>query len=251
MRRRFFVEQFENGRAQMRGDEAHHLARVLRAEAGQLYELSDGSAVWLARVERATRGHVEFSLVEQIPCTEPKLASALLLSIVKFERFEWALEKATELGVTEIVPLAAARSERALVAAAAKRSVRWKKILRESAQQSRRLRPPELHPAMAAISAFRSTFLSAASAYSVEDATTLLLFLSESREACTLRTVIKNLPPARRVILAVGPEGGWIDEEREAARAAGFAEASLGVGILRTETAVVAALASLNYALGG
>ncbi len=113
MRRRFFVECFEGRRAVLQGDAAHHAARVLRVAPGQVYELSDGSAVWLARVDAAGGKAVEFSLLEQLPAALPKLQTVLLLSIVKFDRFEWALEKATELGVAEIVPLAAARSEKA------------------------------------------------------------------------------------------------------------------------------------------
>src|SRR5215467_1455546 len=154
MRRRFFVEQFVGGRAVLGGDTAHHLGRVLRAEPGQLYELSDGNLVWLARIEEVKRDRVEFSLVENLAAAEQTLKTALLLSVVKFDAFEWALEKATELGVSAIVPLAAARSERALVAAADKRAERWKKIVAEASQQSRRLRVPELCEAVRPAEAF-------------------------------------------------------------------------------------------------
>src|SRR5271167_2804241 len=129
MRRRFFVEKFEDHRAIMEGEAAHHLGRVLRAQTGQLYELSDGQQVWLSRIDRVGRDLVEFALVEQLPAHNPQLHTTLLLSIVKFDAFEWALEKATELGVIRIVPLAAARSEKALLAAAAKRAERWRKLL--------------------------------------------------------------------------------------------------------------------------
>jgi 16S rRNA (uracil1498-N3)-methyltransferase len=122
------VDRFDGDAAVLRGDAAHHLGRVLRAEPGQLYELSDGTAVWLARTERVARKTVEFSLVEPLPAGQARLRVALLLAIIKFERFEWSLEKATELGVDEIVPLIAARSEKALVAAAGKRAARWQKI---------------------------------------------------------------------------------------------------------------------------
>src|SRR5579872_2017013 len=126
MRRRFFVEQFEGDSAVLRGDTAEHLGRVLRAEPGQLYELSDGEKVWLARVERlrlAKRGEssIEFALVEPVAAGEPALRIELLISIVKFDAFEWCLEKATELGASEIVPLAAARTDKALIEAARKR----------------------------------------------------------------------------------------------------------------------------------
>ena len=94
----------------MEGDAAHHLGRVLRAEPGQLYELSDGTRVYLGKIEKVTRDCVDFALVEELLAHPPSLETVLLLSVVKFEAFEWALEKATELGVSTIVPLAASRS---------------------------------------------------------------------------------------------------------------------------------------------
>src|SRR5665213_1930516 len=124
MRRRFFVDEFENGRATLRGEGAHHLGRVLRAEPGQLYELSDGQGLWLARTEIVGRDEVQFTLMEQLPAAVAPVRIELLLAIVKFDRFEWALEKATELGADDISPLAADRSEKGLIAASAKRSER-------------------------------------------------------------------------------------------------------------------------------
>ncbi len=227
----------------MRGEAAHHLGRVLRAEPGQLFELSDGAAVWLGRVERVGRDGVEFFLVEQIPSQEPVLRVTLLLSIVKFDRLEWCLEKATELGVSDVVPLDAARSERALVAAAPKRSARWERILIESAQQARRLRPPKLHP----LSQPRVAFAGVGT--QTRGLGTLPIVLSERPGVQPLRTHLEG-KGASSATLAIGPEGGWTDEELEIAGAAGFVEASLGGLILRTETAVIAALAMLNYALG-
>jgi 16S rRNA (uracil1498-N3)-methyltransferase len=248
MRRRFFVEKFEAGRAELRGEAAKHLGRVLRAEPGQLYELSDGEQVWLGRVEKNSRAPIasgrgnkdgaaiEFALIEQIPATESALSIKLLLSIVKFERMEWSLEKATELGVAEIVPLAAARSEKALILAAAKRASRWKKILIESAQQSRRLRPPVL-----------TELAKTEDAFAEADAGARII-LSERTDAKPLREILPAVS-ANEVCLAIGPEGGWTDAEFAAAERNGFQEASLGREILRTETAVIASLAILRYAL--
>jgi 16S rRNA (uracil1498-N3)-methyltransferase len=237
VRRRFFVEKFHGQTALVSGDRAHHLGVVLRAQAGQLYELSDGTRVCLGRIEKVARDNVEFALLEELAAQEPKLQVVLLLSVVKFDAFEWAIEKATELGVTEIVPLAAARSEKALIAAAEKRSERWRKIVLEAAQQSRRVRLPTLQP----VARPEAVFLARADR--------LGIFLSERADAPSLRTAFKDRA-ASEAVLAIGPEGGWTDEERDAALNAGFHEASLGRLILRTETAVIAALASLAYALG-
>lgn len=132
MRRRFFVDEFNADRAVLTGEAAHHLGRVLRAEPGQMYELSDGSSVWLATIEVASKDRVEFSLVEPVPVRVSALDKTLLLAVVKFNAFEWALEKATELGVNRIVPLAAARSEKGLLTAAGKRAERWRRIAFEA-----------------------------------------------------------------------------------------------------------------------
>ena len=244
MRRRFFVDEFENGAAVMRGEAAHHLARVLRAERGQLYELSDGESVWLARIDDVARDAIEFALLERIPAHVPPLRISLLLAIVKFDRFEWALEKATELGVDEVIPLAADRSEKGLIAASAKRAERWKKILVESAQQSRRLSVPVLHDA-----GRPQDVLGATNAH-------IRLMLSERAGATPMRELLE---PASKTLqtgeilnlaIAIGPEGGCTDAEFASALGAGFSEAALGVNILRTETAVCAALAAAQYACG-
>lgn len=244
MRRRFFVGQFTENSAAIEGDTAHHLGRVLRAQPGQLYELSDGNKVFLGRIETVTRDRIDFALEEEIPAYQPAVETTLLLSIVKFDAFEWALEKATELGVSVIVPLAAARSERALLAAADKRSERWKKIVAEASQQSRRVRMPELRAVIRPAQAFGEAGVGAAAAL-------VKVMLSERIGAASLRSVLTHsLAAPEGVVLAIGPEGGWTEEEFETAQAAEFQEASLGRLILRTETAVIAALASLNYAFG-
>ena len=221
----------------MQGEAAHHLGRVLRAQPGQLYELSDGRHVCLASIEKVNRDRIEFAIVEELSVHPPKLDTVLLLSVVKFEAFEWALEKATELGVGTIVPLAAARSEKALLEATTKRSERWKKILLEASQQSRRLRVPSLLPLTKPEAAFSS------------QKDSLCVMLSERPDALPLRTFLEG-QSGPKAALAIGPEGGWTDAEFAAAHAAQFREASLGKLILRTETAVIAALASLNFALG-
>jgi 16S rRNA (uracil1498-N3)-methyltransferase len=254
MRRRFFVDRFDSNSATLSGEAAEHLGRVLRAEPGQLYELSDGNTVWLARVERVAlsrRGdnRIEFALVERIPAREPRLDLTLLLSIVKFDRFEWCLEKATELGVTQIIPLAAAHTEKRLLDAAAKRLPRWEKILLESAQQARRLRPPILRGVSVASRKNESAGAAIRPADAFTRSTAPLKFIfSERREARPIREVLMGAKGSSAA-LAVGPEGGWADDEFAAAHASGFLEVSLGENILRAETAVIAALAILRFAL--
>jgi 16S rRNA (uracil1498-N3)-methyltransferase len=243
MRRRFFVDEFAGRSAVLRDEAAHHLSRVLRAESGQLYELSDGESVWLARTESVGRDEVHFSLLESLPVHASPVRITLLLAIVKFDRFEWAIEKATELGVDEITPLAADRCEKGLLAAAAKRADRWERILTESAQQARRLRVPVLGEAAKTEGAFRDV------------SAQIRLLLSERTGVTPMRDLLEPSAAAVRdgvmnIALAIGPEGGWTDAEFLAGKSAGFSEAALGMNILRTETAVCAALAAVQYAFG-
>lgn len=241
MRRRFFVERFAGGKARLTGEAAHHLGRVLHAEPGQLYELSDGNSVFLARIERIAAGDIDFSLLEALPGPGASPEIVLLLAIVKFDRFEWALEKATELGAHTIVPLAAERSAKALVQASAKRAERWRKILHESAQQARCLRPPTLD----AIERPAAAFAQASGGSNI--------LFSERPSAPPAKAVFERLASKtthesspQRITLAFGPEGGWTDQEFAASSAAAFEEASLGRNILRFETAVVAGLAAVH-----
>ena len=244
MRRRFFVDHFQDGAAILRGDAANHLGRVLRGQPGQLFELSDGETLWLAQTETVGREEIHFSLRQQLPAAASPLHITLLLAIVKFDRFEWAIEKASELGADEVVPVIADRCEHGLIAAAAKRAQRWERILAESAQQARRLRIPALRPAAKPRDAWGG---------SDEH---LGLLLSERSGACPLRALLEPAAAARkpgqstRVAISIGPEGGWTDTEFSLAAASGYSEAALGANIMRTETAVCAALAAVQYAFG-
>src|SRR6266852_724961 len=146
-RRRFFVEAVERGHARIVGQDAHHLTRVLRVETGQRYEISDNQSVYLAEVETARKDLVSFAILEQMAQPEPAVRITLIASLIKFERFEELIEKATELGVEAIVAVQAERSEKGLERAAEKRMARWRRIVREASEQSRRARLPELQTA--------------------------------------------------------------------------------------------------------
>lgn len=235
-RRRFFVNEVSRGRAELRGDDARHLTRVLRVEAGQKYEISDNREVYLAEVAMARKDLVDFRILEKLEATEPIVSVTLLASLVKFDRFEWILEKATELDVAAIVPVEAERSERGLEKAAGKRIERWRRILLESSQQARRAVLPELKDPMPF-----------AKAIQLQGEPRFLL--DESADAAPL---LDSLPAQRsagdQVALLAGPEGGWADHERTHAAANGWVPVTLGPRILRAETAIIGAIAIVNAA---
>jgi 16S rRNA (uracil1498-N3)-methyltransferase len=231
-RRRFFVDQVRKGQAEITGDSAHHLTRVLRVEAGQKFEITDNQRAWLASVETARKDLVRFNVIEELASGPALPHLTLYLALIKFERFEWALEKATELGIARVVPVEANRSEHGLFAGAAKRTERWKRIARESSEQSRRLKVPEIGDAVRLPDVLK-------------DSSTHRCWLEEQPGAKPLLDAF-TFQEEDSVAMLIGPEGGWIDSERHQFNQAGWTAGSLGPSILRAETAVCAALGVLT-----
>ena len=235
MRRRFFVEQIRNGHAEISGEDARHLTRVLRVEVGQKYEISDNQNAYLAEVETARKEHVAFRTLDRLPARERGVEITLAAAIIKFDHFEWMIEKATELGVARIVPVVTTRTERGLDKAAAKRLERWRRIAMEASQQSRRDFLPEIQEAVGWEEALALP-------------ATHHLALDENSAAPLLSVVPGTRQKTDSVALLVGPEGGWTDEERAAFLASHWLPVSLGPTILRAETAALASLAIVNAA---
>jgi 16S rRNA (uracil1498-N3)-methyltransferase len=236
-RRLFFVPEVRRGAAEISGADAEHLIRVLRAEPGQIYEISDNRQRYLAKIEAARKSVVVFQVVERLPDGPATASVHLYPALFKFDRFEWMVEKATELGVTSITPFEAVRTERGLSQAAAKRRARWERIALESSQQSRRAKLPEVHPAIDFDHAIRDQFK-------------VRLMLDENETAIPILVAIEECCPEKgvddNVALMLGPEGGWTESEREAIREAGWRSCSLGSAILRAETAALAGLSVIH-----
>ena len=231
MRRRFFVDEVRNGHATIEGGEAHHLTHVLRVEAGQHYEISDNRDVYLADVETARKQAVVFRITGKLAPEPARARITLCASLIKFDRFEWMLEKATELGVARIVPVIAARSERGLDRSAMKRIGRWRRIALESSQQARRAHLPEI---VEPLSFGQVLSQPAAHRY----------VLDEQPSGQTLAKALPgHLAPGDEVVILTGPEGGWTDAERAQFVAAAWTRVTMGPLIFRAETAAISALA--------
>jgi 16S rRNA (uracil1498-N3)-methyltransferase len=233
-RRRWIADRVEGNRAYLRGDHARHLAQVLRAQAGQEFDIATGTSVRRGRVVEASPTQVIFELEGGVDVpSRPEVT--LLLAIFRFERMEWAIEKCTELGVERIVPVVSARTEKHLAMAAGKRAERWRRIARQAAEQSRQWSVPEVaHPIE----------LKAALALDVP----AKIVLAEWHADLSLKQALSN--GMSRLALALGPEGGWTESELRAFCESGWVAASLGTTILRTETAAIAALAVVRAELG-
>jgi len=164
------------------------------------------------------------------------LPVTLVMSVYKFDHMEWAIEKATELGVIAIAPVIARRTEKHLAQSAAKRVERWRRIAHEAAQQSRRSDVPVIQDPLALTERVRET------------SNSTRIVLAEQERSTTLRTALQEAITAAgaempTLEIAIGPEGGWAPEEEALFDASGWRAASLGPRILRAETAAIAALA--------
>lgn len=227
-RRRWIADEVSADCAALLGPHADHLVRVLRAKVGQEFDIVAEGIVRRGRVSRVSEGRVEFELGSEISSADSSNLT-LLLAIFKFDRMEWAIEKCTELGVKKIVPVIARRTDAHLASASVKRVERWVRIATQAAEQSRRAAAPEITSPIKLRDALKLT-----AGFGV--------VLAETETQTTLRYVVTS-HPSEEIALAIGPEGGWTEDELQVFENQGWVLASLGPTILRAETAAIAAVA--------
>jgi 16S rRNA (uracil1498-N3)-methyltransferase len=226
-RRRWIADEVSGNRAALTGDHARHLAQVLRVRVGQEFGIATGREVRHGRVTSVHPDRVEFELGETVEQSK-QAEITVAISVFKFDRMEWAIEKCAELGVARIIPVIGGRTEKHLAAAATKRVERWRRLARQASEQSRRLSPPEMFEPI------KFKELS-------EMAGETRIVLSETEQKLVLKDAIPQ--KSHSVLLAFGPEGGWTEQELSSFCEASWKCASLGQTILRAETAVIAAVA--------
>ncbi len=236
-RKRFYVprDSIHEGIASLPPGQAHHLRHVLRIKSGEAVEVFDGEGngylgtVVVQGSEVAVRG------LQKIPSPELPLRLVLAAALIKPAKFEWMLQKATELGMDEFLPLMTRRSDIEFPENRIdSRLQRWNRIVQEACKQCRRLTAPRVAEPMAF-----SDFLDAEGSSPGEK------FLFHIKASEPWRFVPKSPPKA--VTLCVGPEGGFEDSEVEQAAKCGFRICHLGSRVLRAETAALAALAIVQH----
>jgi 16S rRNA (uracil1498-N3)-methyltransferase len=246
-RRRWIADTWTATTAALTGEQAEHLVRVLRAAPGQVYDVVAGGFLHRAEIVSVQPGssggsaEVLFTLHEELE-SDTALPLHLLLAIFKFDHMEWAIEKATELGVERITPIVARRTEKHLAQTASKRVERWRRIALEASKQSRRTTIPEIvDPVQLGPALGRET------------ATTRIL-LSETEQKTTLSAALNARSPqvdAETIALAIGPEGGWTPEEMSLFTSHDWRPVTLGPRILRAETAAISAISIVGAQLIG
>jgi 16S rRNA (uracil1498-N3)-methyltransferase len=237
-RRRFFVpsDAIRDGAALLPQDQSHHLRDVLRIGAGEIVEIFDGEgAAYTGRVEFSDSG-VTVRGLSAVRSEGKERPLALAAALIKPAKFEWVLQKATELGVTQIIPLKTRRCGIQLhPGRSEQRLERWLRIVREASKQCGRIHAPQIRPPLDYADWLR---LGEFDQYSK------FLFYEKS-DALWQPGMLK--PGSGGVVLCVGPEGGWEEGEVAQAEAAGVRVSGLGPWTLRAETASIAALSIVRY----
>ncbi len=244
---RFFVPptSLKGGNLELGGGFSHQICTVLRMKPGDLIVVLDDTG-WQYEIElvEATRRKVTGRIVNKsLADGEPEIKITLYQSLLKKDRFEWVLQKCTEVGVTEFVPVISSRT----IPHKSKSSKleRWQKIITEAAEQSHRGRLPRLHQPL--------TFKQALEHSRQAD---VRLIPWEQEKVHDLHSTLKSLPnrhPANHpqsIAIFIGPEGGFEKDEIMYAHSRGIVPVTLGARILRAETAAVVAVAIVLYEFG-
>ena len=235
---RFFVDPkcFSGNRIILPADTAHQIRNVLRLRVdAPILVLDNSGAEFEVVLRQVDRQQVVGEAVAKRPSpNEPTVHLTLYQALMKRDKFEWVLQKGTEIGVSEFVPIVTQRSLVQDIDIKANKQARWHKILTEAAEQSRRGRIPELHPPQ--------TLAQALENHPAHPG----LIAWEEETSLTLRGALVG---ASHISLFIGPEGGFAAEEVEAAQAAGIQSITLGKRILRAETAALVASALVLHEL--
>ncbi len=249
---RFFVlpTAIQGDRVTLTGPIVHQLTHVLRLRPGErVVVLDDSGWEYTVELKRLEREQAEGRIVQRARAQgEPHTRITLCQAVLKGERFQWVLQKGTELGITTFVPMFCARSVVRDPGAVHKKLARWQTIIREAAEQSRRGRLPRLEPPL----------FFAEACQQAEASGGLSLLAWEEKPATSLKAVLQasfeplapNAQyPISNIQILIGPEGGFTPEEVKLARTHSILPITLGHRILRAETAGLVAAAAIFYEL--
>jgi 16S rRNA (uracil1498-N3)-methyltransferase len=231
--------------ARIEGDDAHHIARVLRLRPGASVEVADGLGTeYTGTLTEVSPSKVRVRLGAPRPSlSEPAYRVTLFQGLPKSDKMDWVVQKAAEVGMAEVVPVTMERSVTSLTAAkAAGRVDRWQKIARSAAQQAARGRVPVVRELAALDEALADWRRRAPDG--------LLIVPWEEERGRGIKSLLQSAVVPREIGIVIGPEGGMTEEEIARCAAYGGQACTLGPRILRTETAGVVVAALVLYELG-
>lgn len=244
---RYFLKnnQFQGQMAMITGDDAHHITRVMRMEpSDQIIVCDEDKVCYLSTVEQIDGQAVKVKLDSKVVTqTELPIEVTIAQGLPKGDKFEWVIQKATECGASQFIPLS---MERSVVKLDEKKSLkkveRWNKIAKEAAEQSHRQMVPEVQ----AVHSLKQ-LIAKVSNYDV------CLFayeeVAKQGQFSQLKQSLNEISPGGKMVIIIGPEGGISENEERLLVESGFKPCALGARILRTETAPIYVMSAISYAI--
>lgn len=232
---RYFVKNIQEDKVILGTEDSYHIKRVMRMKIGDKIEIVYQEKVYLGQIE-ALDDQVQAKLIEELASSKQHIRPITLAqALVKEQKTDYILQKATELGVTEIIPFCAERSIVKADKQDEKRKIRWEKIVKEASEQSKRTDLVKIH----SILSLRE--LSQLDNYDVK------IICSVSEKEKNLKKLLSNIPNSATMLFVIGPEGGLSDQEEQTLMDSGFQRVSLGDTVLRTETAGLFIMSAVRY----
>ena len=232
---RYFVKNIQEDKVILGTEDSYHIKRVMRMKIGDKIEIVYQEKVYLGQIE-ALDDQVQAKLIEELASSKQHIRPITLAqALVKEQKIDYILQKATELGVTEIIPFCAERSIVKADKQDEKRKIRWEKIVKEASEQSKRTDLVKIH----SILSLRE--LSQLDNYDVK------IICSVSEKEKNLKKLLSNIPNSATMLFVIGPEGGLSDQEEQTLMDSGFHRVSLGDTVLRTETAGLFIMSAVRY----
>lgn len=232
---RYFVKNIQEDKVILGTEDSYHIKRVMRMKIGDKIEIVYQEKVYLGQIE-ALDDQVQVKLIEELASSKQHIRPITLAqALVKEQKMDYILQKATELGVTEIIPFCAERSIVKADKQDEKRKIRWEKIVKEASEQSKRTDLVKIH----SILSLRE--LSQLDNYDVK------IICSVSEKEKNLKKLLSNIPNSATMLFVIGPEGGLSDQEEQTLMDSGFQRVSLGDTVLRTETAGLFIMSAVRY----
>ena len=232
---RYFVKNIQEDKVILGTEDSYHIKRVMRMKIGDKIEIVYQEKVYLGQIE-ALDDQVQAKLIEELASSKQHIRPITLAqALVKEQKMDYILQKATELGVTEIIPFCAERSIVKADKQDEKRKIRWEKIVKEASEQSKRTDLVKIH----SILSLRE--LSQLDNYDVK------IICSVSEKEKNLKKLLSNIPNSATMLFVIGPEGGLSDQEDQTLMDSGFQRVSLGDTVLRTDTAGLFIMSAVRY----
>lgn len=229
---RYFCNSVNN-KFNLSKEDSYHITKVMRKKLGDIIEIVDDGKLYIAEIEEISP-LVIATKKEELKTNENTLNVVIAQSLVNEQKMDYILQKSTELGVKEIIPLMTTRSVVKVNDKIHKKVDRWNTIVKEASEQSKRLSVPKVN-----------------NPYNIKELIKLdydyKILCSVNEMSKSIKTVLSNIKESDRILVVIGPEGGFTDDEEKALINNGFISVTLGDRVLRTETSSLFVLSCINY----